>query len=126
MTIDAVRNRIENLAEDKRPAGVVVAILTDGLENSSREYTRRQVFDRIREQRADGWEFVFLGAEQDAVRKGGRLGVAPADARRFARTAEGVREAWSGISGRTADVRRRRRKTTSGSDRSRIGFKPNG
>ena len=44
-------------------------IVTDGLENASRTYTREQVFERIRHQ-ADvyGWEFVYLGAKQELYR----------------------------------------------------------
>jgi len=127
MTIDSVRNRIAGLPEAERPAGVIVAILTDGLETSSREYTREQVFDRIREQQAEGWEFVFLAANQDAVQEGSTMGIAPHDAQTYAPSGEGVREAWSGISGRTSRTRQgtgKRRKPGSGSkDGSPIGFK---
>jgi len=127
MTIDSVRNRIAGLPEAERPAGVIVAILTDGLENSSREYTRQEVFDRIRQQQAEGWEFVFLAANQDAVQEGGTIGIPTQDARAYAHSGEGVREAWSGISRRTSRSRqraRKRRKPGSGSnDRSPIGFK---
>ncbi len=109
MTIDNVRNRIETLSDGEKPGAVIVAILPDGLENSSREYTRQQVFEFIKAQREAGWEFVFLAANQDAVREGGRMGVDAADARRFAHTGEGIRDAYRYTSGRTAETRRRAR-----------------
>ena len=124
MTIDNVRNRIETLSDDEEPAAVIVAILTDGLENSSREYTRQQVFELIKAQREAGWEFVFLAANQDAVSEGGRMGVDAADARKFAHTGEGVREAFRHSSARTAETRRRTRDQgkTSPTGSTKIGF----
>jgi len=128
ITIDNVRNRLATLDEKDRPDGVLVAILTDGLENSSREYTRRQVFDLIKAQSAEGWEFMFLAANQDAIREGGRMGVAAKDASPYAHTAEGIRKAWHGVSGRASESRRRaRERRESGSDPHdgpQIGFKP--
>jgi len=58
-------------------AGIPPPRLTDGLENASREYTREQVFQRIRHQSdVYGWEFVYLGAKLDAIAAGMRVGVA--------------------------------------------------
>lgn len=63
--------------EAERPERVLVAIWTDGLENSSSDYTRQQIFDMITHQReVYKWEFVFLAANQDAIAEGNKLGVA--------------------------------------------------
>jgi Mg-chelatase subunit ChlD len=51
---------------DDRPSDVIVAILTDGMENASRKWTARRVFDLIIEAENTGWQFVFLGANQDS------------------------------------------------------------
>jgi len=102
------------VAVAERPAGVIAAILTDGLENSSREYTRQEVFDRIRQRQAEGWEFVFLAANQDAAQEGSVIGIQAQDACAYAHSGEGVREAWSGISGRTSRIRSRQDATGSG------------
>ena len=127
MTLDNVRNRLAKVPDGEQPAGVLVAILTDGLENSSKEYTRGRVFEMIAGQQGKGWEFAFLAANQDAVQEGGRMGVTAADARSYAHTGEGVREAWSGISERAAGTRRRARERgepSSGADKgTKVGFK---
>lgn len=51
-------------------------ILTDGLENASREYTRAQVFDLIKACEQQGWTFLYLGADHDVWAAGESLGVA--------------------------------------------------
>ena len=70
---------------DNRPSDVIVVILTDGMENVSRRWTARQVFDLITEAEESGWQFVFLGANQDSwsvaqnmgIRKGAVVDWAP-------------------------------------------------
>lgn len=53
----------------------VVCIVTDGLENSSRQYTRQRVNELIAERRNAGWTFIFLAANQDAIAEGASLGI---------------------------------------------------
>ncbi len=54
--------------EDQRPGRVICLIMTDGCENASRTWTLDQVKALITEQqRVYGWEFIFLGANIDAV-----------------------------------------------------------
>src|SRR5439155_1757405 len=90
-TIKETGARLRNLAERDRPSKVIVVILTDGLENASRAYTRKRVFESIRHQRETySWEFVFLGANQDAVREAGKIGVAPDAALTFAASGAGA------------------------------------
>lgn len=56
------------------PSQVIVAILTDGEENSSRHVSKRKFNQIIQLKRKEGWEFVFLAANQDAVHVGGQFG----------------------------------------------------
>lgn len=64
------------LPEDDRPGTVIVVIVTDGLENSSREYTADAVKALITEQQEKyNWEFVFLAAGQDAIVTGAGYGI---------------------------------------------------
>lgn len=51
-------------------------ILTDGLENSSKEFTRKQIYSLIKECEQEGWRFVYLGADHDVWAAGEDLGVA--------------------------------------------------
>ena len=74
-TIDKIRNVQKNSAEEGRAEKVLFVIITDGMENSSREYSLRNVRSMIEEQRKNGWEFVFLGANIDAVETAGDLGI---------------------------------------------------
>lgn len=67
---------LDKLPEDERPGKVICMIMTDGFENASHEWTWETVKKLIEQQRNDyGWEFMFLGANIDAVKVGGQLGV---------------------------------------------------
>lgn len=60
----------------KKKDRVLCAILTDGAENSSKEYTHKQIFDMIKEREQKGnWTFVYIGANQDAYAVGMSIGV---------------------------------------------------
>jgi hypothetical protein len=59
----------------ERPADIIVVILTDGMENASREWTRAQVFELITEAENAGWQFIFLGANQDSWEVSQNLGI---------------------------------------------------
>ena len=65
---------LERLGDDQ-PSDVIVVILTDGMENSSRRWSARRVFDLITEAEDSGWQFVFLGANQDAWAMSQNLGI---------------------------------------------------
>jgi len=75
----------------------VVLIITDGLENASREFDRATIFSLIEKRRADGWVFTFLGADQDAYAEGGRIGVAPMNRRTWEKSAAGVRKMYGDV-----------------------------
>lgn len=67
--------RLGAIPEEDRPSKVVFVIITDGLENASQEFTQKQVLGMISEQKSKHkWQFVFLGANQDAFKEGGRIG----------------------------------------------------
>jgi uncharacterized protein YegL len=67
-TIDTVGQKLAAMPEDQRPEKVLFMILTDGLENASKEYNREKIASMVQHQREKySWEFIFLGANQDAV-----------------------------------------------------------
>ncbi|MEB3032073.1 vWA domain-containing protein [[Mycobacterium] nativiensis] len=77
---------IDALPEADRPGTVVVAIMTDGLENASREWHRPDIKALVEQQANDfGWEFLYMGADQDAVEVGKGLGVKDGQAITYAR-----------------------------------------
>lgn len=90
-----------------KPSGVTVAILTDGLENASKQFDSKQVaalIDEAREQH--GWEFVFLAANQDAVLAASELHIPAADAVNFDASKEGVHLAMHDMSAFVSERRK--------------------
>ena len=73
-SIMKTRAHLSKLGAD-RPADVIVVILTDGMENASREWSPEQVFELITESEAAGCQFIFLGANQDSWEVSQRMGI---------------------------------------------------
>nr|WP_300306754.1 vWA domain-containing protein [uncultured Anaerostipes sp.] len=75
-TIHKMANIQKHLPEKKRAEKVIFVIITDGMENASREYGYKEVKAMIeKEKETYGWEFLFLGANIDAVAEAGRMGI---------------------------------------------------
>ena len=75
-TIHKIGTAQKNTAEDYRAEKVMFVIITDGEENASRYYASMQVKEMIQRQKEPyGWEFIFLGANIDAVETAGRFGI---------------------------------------------------
>jgi uncharacterized protein YegL len=105
-TITDVGVRLSNMTEDERPEKVMVIILTDGQENHSSEYNKNQIKEMIEHQRSKySWEFMFLGANQDAFANASSLGVNVNYTRCFAATADGVTKAYGDMSFLTTSYR---------------------
>jgi uncharacterized protein YegL len=69
--------RLAALPDDKRPGSVVVGVMTDGYENASRDWTHERIKALIEQQTRDyHWEFLYLGADQDAIEEGAKMGFA--------------------------------------------------
>ena len=77
---------------------VLCAILTDGEENDSKFYTLPQVRELVAECMRAGWQFVFLGADQDAVLAAAQLGID--DSVDFRNDPEGLSLAYEAITKR--------------------------
>lgn len=75
-TIDEIGEELANLPEDQRPEKVLVVILTDGLENASNTFKKKDVQEKIKLQTETyKWEFVYIGANQDSWAVGESLGI---------------------------------------------------
>ncbi len=108
--IDELGAEFAAMPESERPDDVVVAILTDGEENSSRRFTNDDVKERVKRQtQVYDWSFIYLAADIDAFATGARLGFATEDCAQFSRSAEGVERARQAVSERLAYCRARRR-----------------
>ena len=74
--IDALAIAINTAKQDYADGDhVIIVVMTDGLENASREFSLEQLRAMIKERMAINWDFVFLGASFDAYRDSGRFGL---------------------------------------------------
>ena len=111
--LDAVGGAIRhigNIHKYARPEDVpehtLFVITTDGMENASRRYSAREVKEMIERQQARyGWEFLFLGANIDAVETAGHLGIAPDRAANYHSDSVGTRLNYEAVSAAVSAVR---------------------
>jgi hypothetical protein len=105
-TINSVGERLADLAEEERPDSVVFVILTDGFENASREFSAVKVNQMITHQRDTyKWEFIFIGANQDAIISAQAIGIGAHAALTYAANAEGTAEAFGSVAKNVASYR---------------------
>jgi len=72
---DSIGRTEEILTKFRKNVRILFVILTDGLENDSKRYTRTQVLDMIKSKEKKGWTIVYMGANQDAYAESGAIGV---------------------------------------------------
>ena len=75
-TVEHIRNVHRYIRPEDVPAHVVFAIMTDGMENASRRFSSDEIKKMIESRKEEGWEFLFIGANIDAVETAGRFGIA--------------------------------------------------
>jgi len=92
---------------EQKPTRIIIAILTDGEENSSREYSAAHIADLIEAKKELGWQFVFLAANQDAIATAGALRIDAADALSFACSEAGTADAFMKMSEKVAEKRKK-------------------
>jgi len=80
--LDAVGNTIEHISNIHKyarpedvPAHTIFIITTDGHENASRQFGYSDIKKQIEQKKELGWEFIFLGANIDAVTEGAKMGI---------------------------------------------------
>jgi len=97
-TVKKIRTAQKQTAEEYRAEKVLFVIITDGLENASREYSLNRIKKRINHQKEKyDWEFIFLGANMDAVAEAGKLGIAADRAVNYFSDSIGTKAAYSSI-----------------------------
>lgn len=107
VAIDGLGISLSKLAEADRPDKVIVMIFTDGEENSSATFTREQIKERIKHQTEKySWNFLFFGANQDAILAGESLGVSRNSSMSYGANADGVRNTKGTITNRINTIRR--------------------
>lgn len=111
--LDAVGGAIHHIGnihkyarEEDVPEHTLFVITTDGMENTSRFYSAQKVKEMIRRQKERyGWEFLFLGANIDAVETAGHLGISADRAVNYHCDSEGTRLNYQALSDAVAAVR---------------------
>ena len=88
-TLTAMHRHVEKMDD----CVVVVTIITDGMENASREYSGKNIKALVQRLRSEGWTFTYMGANQNAVEVASELSIR--NSRNFAYTNEGTRDTMS-------------------------------
>ena len=97
-TIHKIGNAQKHTAADYRAEKVMFVIITDGEENASREYSSDKIKVQIERQKSQyGWEFIFLGANIDAVETAARFGIDRNRAQNYHADGEGSQVAYEAI-----------------------------
>jgi len=101
--LDAIGKTIEELKTDR---DVVFVIITDGEENASREYKREAIMKMIETTTEEGWNFLFLAANQDAIKTGGSIGIKGGNSITYASTDSGVDNVFTSFSNNVSQYRK--------------------
>ena len=105
--IHHISNVHKYVREEDRPEKTLFIITTDGLENASRTYTYSQVKKMVEDRKAEyGWEFLFLGANIDAIETAGRFGISPNRAVNYESDSRGTQLNYEVLSDTVSAVRR--------------------
>ena len=103
--LDAIGSSIEHIGnvhkyarQEDVPEHTVFVITTDGMENASYMYDAKFVKEQIKQRsERDGWEFIFLAANIDAVETAGNIGIRRERAMKFTQSHEGVRRNYEAV-----------------------------
>jgi hypothetical protein len=95
-TIVALGEELAALPESERPSKVIVMTLTDGLENASKQYGVTQIAELIKHQTdVYKWDFIFLGANQDAVKTAATMAIPPSQSLTYRQSMRGTENVFA-------------------------------
>ncbi|MCL2522792.1 MAG: VWA domain-containing protein [Erysipelotrichales bacterium] len=107
ITIETIGKKLAEIKEQDRPGKVIFVITTDGMENASKQYTQEKIKSLVEHQKEKyAWEFLFLGANIDAVKTATSFGIAKEMAVDFLCDSEGVELFYSEVSKAVSKVRK--------------------
>ncbi len=102
--LDAVGGAVKHIAnvhkyarKEDVPGKTLFIIITDGMENASRNYSGAKVKHLIEESRKKGWEFIFLGANIDAALAAESMGISRSRAVNYACDSAGTKRSYSAM-----------------------------
>jgi hypothetical protein len=115
--INDLERTIADMGNEERPSKVVMVIITDGQENSSREFNRGQVVKMIKDRsEKDDWQFVFLSADLAAIGDAMSYGIQGDSALLFEKNHGGTAAAYASLTAQISDYRTGKKK--------KMGFDP--
>ena len=103
--ITHIRRVHKYIREEDRPEKTLFVITTDGYENASHQYSSDKVKELIQQQKECGWEFLFLGANIDAVQEAAKFGIDEACAVDYCCDARGTELNYEVLSAAVSQVR---------------------
>jgi uncharacterized protein YegL len=114
--LDAIGGAIHHIGnvhkyarDEDRPEKTIFVITTDGYENSSRKYSAEHVKQMIERQKQKyGWEFIFLGANIDAIETARNFGIDESRAANFINDGEGIKTMYMAECCLMSDIRNNR------------------
>lgn len=104
--IHHIQNVHKYAREEDRPEKTLFIITTDGAENASRQYDASRVKQMVEKQKEAGWEFLFLGANIDAVTTAGRFGIGADRAMNYECDSEGTAVNFKALGAAISAVRK--------------------
>ena len=104
-SVKHIKNVHKYIRKEDVPEKTIFIITTDGLENASHKYTSEQVKNMIRQQEEAGWEFIFMGANIDAVETARHFGIREDRAVNYVNDCAGVQANFEGASEAIRSIR---------------------
>jgi hypothetical protein len=98
-------NDYKATADPKKNEKVLMVIITDGHENSSKEFTQKDIADLIAYQKKQDWQFIFLCSTEDAITVSSSLNISKGNTFQFMNTSLGNKEMYSKVSKAAASYR---------------------
>lgn len=110
-TIVDVNRRLAKANDDERPDQIIFIITTDGMENSSHEFTYKKIKQLIKHQQEKyDWKFIFLGANIDTGKEADNIGIHKNNAYSFEASESGVQYMYDIVHGSVSEMRKDYRK----------------
>jgi len=117
--INDLESTLEKMQPTQRPANVVMVIITDGQENSSREFGKNQIVKMIKAKQEKGWQFVYLSADLASINDAMEYGMHAHATMAFDKTHVGTQHMWSSSSKALARYRAKKSKSVFFDERDR-------
>lgn len=109
-TINRIKNVKKHLKKSAKVDKVLFVIITDGLENASKEYSNYIIKNMVTNAKDNhNWEFIFLGANIDAISTAQNYGISPKNAANYRADATGTEITYAAVANAVSQIRSKRK-----------------